>query len=133
MLDHLGIGVRDYPAAKRFYERALAPLGMCLIMESPPEHQPLACGFGKGGNPEFWIADESPATGLHVAFAVQDRSTVDAFHAEALAAGGRDNGGPGLRPQYHPNYYAAFVWDLDGNNIEAVCHGPGEAADQTRV
>jgi len=129
----MGLGVKDYVAAKAFYERALAPLGYGVIMEVTPEMKgggPAACGFGRDGKPDFWIADEQPATGLHVAFTAADRATVRDFHAAALAAGGRNNGGPGLRPEYHPNYYGAFVWDLDGNNVEAVCHDPGDAADQ---
>ncbi len=134
MIDHLGIGVKDYAAAKRFYQRALAPLGYALMMEITPEMKgggAAACGLGRDGKPDFWIADEDPATNLHIAFTAEDRAAVDAFHAAALAAGGRDNGAPGVRAQYHPNYYGAFVWDLDGNNVEAVCHAPGDAADQT--
>lgn len=134
MIDHLGIGVKDYAAAKRFYEQALSPLGYAPMMEATAEQTSggaAACGFGRDGKPDFWIADEQPATGLHIALTAEDRATVNAFHAAAIAAGGRDNGAPGLRPHYHPNYYAAFVWDLEGNNIEAVCHKPGDAADQT--
>ena len=82
-----------------------------------------ACGFGKNGKPEFWIGSDGKTTPpLHVAFVVDDRAAVRAFHEAALRAGGRDNGAPGLRPQYHPNYYGAFVFDLDGHNVEAVCH-----------
>ena len=125
VIDHLAFGVRDYAAAKAFYIAALKPLGMRLLTEvaQNSEGQP-ACGFGRE-EPIFWIAGDHPATGLHFAFTVEERATVDAFHAAALAAGGRDNGAPGLRPQYDPDYYAAFVWYLDGNNIEAVCHTPG--------
>lgn len=136
MIDHMGVGVKDYAAARRFYHQALAPLGYGVVMEAAPEpteNGHSACGFGPEGRPAFWIADEHPATGLHLAFQAADRAAVDAFHAAALAAGGRDNGGPGLRPRYHPNYYAAFVWDLDGNNVEAVCHAPGAMQDQTGV
>ena len=120
-LDHVGLDVRDYEASKRFYEQALAPLGMTLLMEPVPE----VGGFG-GDFPFFWIAkrDRGPQTGVHVAFAAKDREMVDAFHAAALAAGGTDNGGPGVREIYHPNYYGAFVLDPDGNNVEAVCHKP---------
>jgi len=85
---------------------------------------PSGVGFGKDGKPTFWIADREVSGPVHVAFVSFDRSTVDAFHAAALAAGGHDNGKPGLRPQYHPSYYGAFVYDPDGNNIEAVCHRP---------
>lgn len=134
MLDHFGMGVRDYPAARAFYARTLEPLGMTLAMETTAaEHGHDACGFGRSGNPKFWVSDGAASTALHIAFRAQDRQSVDAFHAAALSAGGLDNGGPGLRPGYHPHYYAAFVWDLDGNNIEAVCHAPGDAADQRGV
>ena len=120
-LDHVGIDISDYEASKAFYERALAPLGMKLIME------PVSgvAGFGHDF-PFFWIGQRglSPESGTHVAFRVDDRATVDAFHAAALEAGGTDNGGPGLREIYHPHYYGAFVLDPDGNNVEAVCHTP---------
>lgn len=124
-LDHVGIAVSDFGRARAFYVTALAPLGIEVGMEvNAPGYQ--GSGFGKGGKPDFWIgAHGGPASGpIHVAFTARDRGAVDAFHAAALAAGGRDNGAPGLRPQYHPNYYGAFVFDLDGNNIEAVCHAP---------
>ena len=123
MLDHLGLNVTDYATSKAFYERALAPLGLeCLL-----EPLPVACGFGspEERKPFFWISTRGPAqTGVHVAFAVPDRATVDAFHAAALAAGATDNGGPGIREIYHPNYYGAFVLDPNANNVEAVCHRP---------
>ena len=128
IIDHFGFGVSDYARAKAFYTAALAPLGISLVMEVTPEHtggKVWACGFGKGGKPEFWIGSDgltTPAT--HVAFAVESRAAVRAFYEAALRAGGKDNGAPGLRPQYHPNYYGAFVRDLDGHNIEAVCHTP---------
>ena len=120
-LDHIGLDVGDYEVSKAFYERALAPLGMKLIMEPAP----FICGFGHDF-PFFWIAKRGhgPDSGVHVAFRVDDRDTVDAFHAAALAAGARDNGEPGVRELYHPHYYGAFVLDPDGNNIEAVCHKP---------
>ncbi len=109
----------DYAASKAFYENALAPLGMRVLMEPVPE----VGGFGDDF-PFFWIAqrDRGPDSGTHVAFTAEDRETVDAFHSAALAAGGRDNGEPGVREIYHPHYYAAFVLDPDGNNVEAVCH-----------
>jgi catechol 2,3-dioxygenase-like lactoylglutathione lyase family enzyme len=120
-LDHVGLDVSDYEASKSFYEQALAPLGMKLMME------PIVgvCGFGDDF-PFFWIGKRGigPQSGTHVAFRVDDRATVDAFHAAALAAGGTDNGGPGVREIYHPHYYGAFVLDPDGNNVEAVCHTP---------
>ena len=127
IVDHVGFGVSDYPRAKRFYTEALAPLGFALVMEVSPEQNEggkvWACGFGKNGKPEFWIGSDGKTTPpLHVAFVVDDRAAVRAFHEAALRAGGRDNGAPGLRPQYHPNYYSAFVFDLDGHNVEAVCH-----------
>ncbi len=120
-LDHVGLDVSDYAASMAFSEGALAPLGMKLIMEPVPE----LGGFGDDF-PFFWIGkrDRGPDSGVHVAFAVEDRETVDAFHEAALAAGGTDNGGPGVREIYHPNYYGAFVLDPDGNNVEAVCHRP---------
>ncbi len=122
MLDHVGFGVSDYERSKAFYERALAPLGLTLLMEPVAG----AAGFGANGKPFFWIETRGPAVrgGLHVAFAVERRETVDAFHAAALEAGATDNGGPGVREIYHPNYYGAYVLDPDGNNIEAVCHQP---------
>lgn len=129
-IDHMGFGVGDYPAARRFYEAALGPLGIAVVLEGG-EH---GCGLGRNGKPDIWLAPGgAPKTSggdLHLAFSAERREQVDAFHAAALAAGGRDNGPPGLRPQYHPDYYAAFVHDADGNNLEAVCHSPGDAADQ---
>ena len=121
-LDHVGLDVSDYAASRAFYEQALAPLGIELMMEPAPE----IGGFG-ADFPFFWIArrQRGPDSGVHVAFRVDDRATVDAFHEAALAAGGTDNGGPGVRELYHPSYYGAFVLDLDGNNVEAVCHKPG--------
>jgi catechol 2,3-dioxygenase-like lactoylglutathione lyase family enzyme len=121
MLDHMGFAVSDYGRSKTFYEQALAPLGIALLMEPAPG----AAGFGKDGKPFFWIeSGEARGGGLHVAFAADDRETVDAFHVAALEAGGTDNGAPGVREMYHPNYYGAYILDLDGNNIEAVCHKP---------
>jgi catechol 2,3-dioxygenase-like lactoylglutathione lyase family enzyme len=122
MLDHVGFTVSDYERSKAFYTDALAPLGLTLLMEPVA----AAAGFGKDGKPFFWIeARGKVVTGyLHVAFAVDDRATVDAFHAAALEAGGKDNGAPGVREIYHPHYYGAYVRDPDGHNIEAVCHKP---------
>ncbi|MGH2941028.1 MAG: VOC family protein [Solirubrobacterales bacterium] len=117
MYDHIGIDVSDYGRSKAFYEAALAPLGVTLQME-PGE---TMAGFGQD-RPAFWVMERTPPPGgAHIAFAAEDRATVDAFHAAGLAAGGADNGAPGVREAYHPNYYAAFVTDPDGNNIEAVC------------
>lgn len=127
MLDHVGIPVSDYARSVAFYTRALAPLGIGPVMEVTPEMtgHGSAAGFGHDGNAYFWFGDDgAPGQHTHVAFAVDNRAKVDAFHAAALAAGGRDNGAPGLRPHYHAHYYAAFVLDDDGHNIEAVCHLP---------
>jgi catechol 2,3-dioxygenase-like lactoylglutathione lyase family enzyme len=121
MLDHVGLPVSDYARSKAFYEHALAPLGIELMME--PMGQ--AAGFGKDGKPFFWIETRRGAVqNVHVAFAADDRATVDAFHAAAVEAGGSDNGAPGVRDIYHPSYYGGYVLDPDGNNIEAVCHKP---------
>jgi len=123
MIDHVGFGVRDYAASKAFYTQALAPLGITLIMEV----MEAAAGFGRDGKPFFWLEERrTPITGLHVAFDAEDRDTVHAFHAAGLAAGGTDNGAPGPREIYHPNYYGAYVLDPDGNNVEAVCHRPAQ-------
>jgi catechol 2,3-dioxygenase-like lactoylglutathione lyase family enzyme len=120
MFDHVGLNVRDYAASRAFYEQALVPLGYRVVMALDKWK---ACGFGIAQKPEFWIFQREPyGTGMHIAFACPDRTTVDAFHAAAVAAGGRDNGAPGVRDVYHPTYYGAFVLDPDGNNAEAVCH-----------
>jgi catechol 2,3-dioxygenase-like lactoylglutathione lyase family enzyme len=127
MLDHVSLTVADTGRSKAFYDAALAPLGIAVIFAAPADAtgQVTAMGYGSEGRPYFWIGRGEPATGrAHVAFTAQDRATVDAFHAAGMAAGGRDNGGPGVRPHYHPNYYGAFVLDPDGHNIEAVCHTP---------
>ena len=120
-LDHVGLDVSDYDASKAFYDGALAPLGISLMMEPAP----LIGGYGDEF-PFFWIAQRNrgPDSGVHVAFRVEDRAMVDAFHEAAVGAGGKDNGGPGPREIYHPHYYGAFVLDPDGNNVEAVCHTP---------
>ena len=127
MIDHMGIGVSDFAASKRFYDAALAPLGMGKAMEVTPEQSGgyHGIGYGPDGKPVFWIGNDGlRGSGIHVAFAAPSRAAVDAFYAAAMAAGGRDNGAPGLRPHYHPDYYGAFVLDPDGLNIEAVCHAP---------
>jgi len=128
VVDHFGLGVSDYARAKSFYSESLAPLGITLVMEVTPEQSPgkvWACGFGKAGKPEFWIGSDGKTTPpTHIAFVAESRAEVRAFHEAALRAGGRDNGAPGLRPQYHSTYYGAFVLDLDGHNVEAVCHRP---------
>jgi catechol 2,3-dioxygenase-like lactoylglutathione lyase family enzyme len=121
MLDHVSLGVSDFGRSTVFYDRALAPLGLSVLFGD-------GATFGGYGDarPFFWIGrpEGEASARAHVAFAAQDRATVDAFYAAAIAAGGRDNGPPGLRLQYQPNYYGAFVFDPDGNNIEAVCRGP---------
>jgi catechol 2,3-dioxygenase-like lactoylglutathione lyase family enzyme len=119
VIDHVTLGVSDLDRARDFYDRALAPLGLKRITGADREF----AGYGVPGKGYFWIgpAKEAP-TGTHVAFATSDRATVHAFHEAALAAGGRDNGAPGPRPQYAPTYYGAFVLDPDGHNIEAVCY-----------
>ena len=127
MIDHIGFPVSDYETSKAFYAKALAPLGYGLLMEVPVnEMDAPAAGFGIGGNPDFWIGGEGGVGNpVHVAITARDRAAVDAFYQAAIAAGGEDNGAPGLRPQYGANYYAAFVLDPDGHNIEAVCYTPG--------
>jgi catechol 2,3-dioxygenase-like lactoylglutathione lyase family enzyme len=120
MIDHVTANVGDFGQAKRFYEQALAPLGYSVQMEFPD-----AAGFGTGqGIPDFWISSKPDRGATHVAFTAPDRAAVDAFHEAALAAGGADNGAPGIRAHYHETYYAAFVHDPDGNNVEAVTHRP---------
>jgi catechol 2,3-dioxygenase-like lactoylglutathione lyase family enzyme len=127
MIDHIELTVADYGASRAFYAEALRPLGIERVMEVAPKQGATgwACGFGSDGKPFFWIGEGAAVDhGCHVAFAAATRAEVDAFHAAALAAGARDNGSPGLRPQYHANYYGAFVRDLNGWNLEAVCHAP---------
>src|SRR5262245_16076782 len=118
MIDHLSLYVSDFARSKRFYEAALAPLGYKTLMEFPG---PVA-GLGADGKPDFWLAPGKLGHTMHIAFTAAERAVVDAFYRAAITAGGQDNGGPGLRREYHPNYYGAFVLDPDGNNIEAVCH-----------
>jgi catechol 2,3-dioxygenase-like lactoylglutathione lyase family enzyme len=125
MMDHIGLAVADFERSKSFFVNALAPLDITLIMEVTAEQTggDAHAGFGAERKAFFWIGNgKKPTSGVHVAFAAKSRSQVDAFHQAAMTAGGRDNGPPGLRPQYHPNYYGAFILDADGNNIEAVCH-----------
>lgn len=120
IIDHIGFIISDYETSKQFYSRCLEPLGIKMVMEVQGW-----VGFGKTGKPEFWFgAGENPHQPLHIAFSADKREQVDQFYQVALAAGGRDNGAPGIREIYHPNYYGAFVLDPDGHNIEAVCHQP---------
>jgi catechol 2,3-dioxygenase-like lactoylglutathione lyase family enzyme len=128
MIDHTGIAVSDFGKSKAFYAHALAPIGYKLLMELPAAstgHSDVA-GFGAPPKPDFWIAGgKANVPPIHVAFRVATRTLVDAFYNAAIAAGGRDNGAPGVRPHYHPTYYGAFVLDPDGHNIEVVCHDAG--------
>jgi catechol 2,3-dioxygenase-like lactoylglutathione lyase family enzyme len=118
MLDHLGFSVSNVATSKRFFAAALAPLGVFVVMEG--EH---GVGLGKNGKPSLWLAPaEGPIGRMHIAFTAERRADVDAFYKAALSAGGKDNGSPGLRTNYHPNYYGAFVIGPDGHNVEAVCH-----------
>jgi catechol 2,3-dioxygenase-like lactoylglutathione lyase family enzyme len=121
MLDHVTIGVRDVGQSIKFYDLALAPLGISRLYAEGD----IFAGYGIRPKAFFWIGTrEERQTGAHIAFVAADRATVDRFYEAAIAAGGRDNGAPGIRPNYHPNYYGAFVLDPDGHNIEAVCHLP---------
>jgi catechol 2,3-dioxygenase-like lactoylglutathione lyase family enzyme len=121
MLDHITIGVSDIGRSKKFYDQALRPLGITRLYAEGAQY----AGYGISPKAFFWIGRRDiPQTGARIAFAARDRSTVDRFYDEAIAAGGRDNGAPGIRPNYHPDYYGAFVLDPDGHNIEAVCHSP---------
>jgi catechol 2,3-dioxygenase-like lactoylglutathione lyase family enzyme len=133
VIDHLGMPVSDLARATEFYLKALEPLGYGIVMQVSAEEtgHGAAVGFGppgkaadfQSGKPSFWIGEGERLGGhIHVAFLAPSRAAVDAFYRAALAAGGKDNGKPGLRPHYHANYYGAFVLDLDGHNIEAVCH-----------
>lgn len=126
MIDHITFGVSDYARSTAFYDAALAPLGLKQLFKVPVEHSGGVHSVGYGdARPFFWIAEQDATRGkLHIALSAKTRAEVDAFHAAALAAGGTDNGGPGVRPHYHPSYYGAFVLDPDGHNIEAVCHAP---------
>jgi len=125
MIDHISVAVSNFDASKKFYAQALAPLGYALLMEFPPEQTggKGVAGFGEPAKPDFWIGGGgASAPPSHIAFHAANRKVVDDFYKAAIAAGGRDNGAPGLRVHYHPNYYGAFVFDPDGHNIEAVCH-----------
>ena len=119
MLDHVTIGVSDFAKARDFYDKALAPLGVTRLYSDGVHF----AGYGEAPRAYFWIgARDAVRSGAHIAFAAKTRAEVDAFYRAALAAGGRDNGAPGIRAEYSPTYYGAFVLDPDGHNIEAVCH-----------
>lgn len=125
IINHIELPVAEAEGARRFYEAALAPLGLTLVISIDPArtaHGGVRYGFGKNGYPSLWIHQQTGAElPIHIAFTADDRPAVDAFHAAALANGGTDNGAPGIRERYHANYYAAYVLDPDSNNIEAVC------------
>lgn len=127
MIDHTGVTVSNGKRSRKFYEQALAPLGYKVLMEVPPEFTGGAMVYGMGAPPmpDFWVNEGTPQKPhVHVAFRAKNHAAVDAFYKAALAAGGTDNGPPGPRPQYHKDYYGAFVTDFDGHNIEACCHDP---------
>ena len=120
VLDHVALNVTDYDRSRAFYLQALEPLGIGIVMEMA---EMKGLGLGDGGKPYLWVCERGvPSTSTHVALAAPDAAAVDAFYEAAIAAGGVDNGPPGSRPHYHDAYYAAFVLDPDGNNVEAVCH-----------
>lgn len=123
MFDHVKFGVSDFAASKHFFLKALEPLGVAIIAEGEPTYGVELCAKGNDTSLCLFQTDEKPAH-LHLAFVAETREQVDAFYHAALAAGGMDNGAPGLRPQYNANYYAAFVIGPDGHNVEAVCHEP---------
>ena len=127
IIDHMGLTVSRYDEALSFYQEALAPLGISIVMQVKAEESGgyQGAGFGRDGKPSFWVqGGEKTAPRIHVAFVAESRAAVHAFYQATLAAGGTDNGAPGVRAEYHPNYYGAFVLDPDGHNIEAVCHRP---------
>ncbi len=118
MIDHVHLNVSDFDGARAFYTQALAPLGVEVVMEFPG-----TAGLGNTQKPDLWISErDEPSSPVHVAISASDRAAVDAFFEAAIAAGGTDNGAPGMRPDYHPRYYGAFVLDPDGHNVEAVTH-----------
>jgi len=120
MIDHIGLPVANLETSVTFYTKALAPLGYVLVKSI----ENYAAGFGIGGKPDFWLGAGKPTDNIHVAIRAAGRAEVRAFYEAALAAGGKDNGPPGVRELYHPSYYGAFILDPDGHNIEAVCHEP---------
>jgi catechol 2,3-dioxygenase-like lactoylglutathione lyase family enzyme len=131
VIDHIGVGVRDYEESVAFYSAALGPLGLELVAETDTDNR--AAGFGYRGRDDFWIHEGRPAGRAHIAFEAQSQEQVDGFHAAAIDAGGRDNGPPGLRGEYSATYYAAYILDPNGNNIEAVFHGGAPSEKGHRV
>ena len=130
MLDHVTIGVSDLEQSKQFYDSALQPLGIARLYAETDRF----AGYGVRPKAFFWIGSRGAIkTGAHIAFTANDRATVDRFFEAAIAAGGKDNGAPGIRPHYHANYYGAFVLDPDGHNIEAVCHAPQDGATSAQL
>ena len=133
MIDHLSLAVNDMAKSRQFYDAVLEPLGYGRVMDFDHAGKVFS-GYGPAKKPAFWIyggyGTAHPGPGAHVAFLAPNRPAVDAFHRQALARGGRDEGKPGLRPDYHANYYGAFVFDPDGHKLEAVCHAPGTFTDQ---
>ncbi len=133
MLDHVSYAVTDIDKARAFYDAVLGTLAYKRLMNFEDSGKVFS-GYGVTGKPQFWIyggyGKAVPGTGAHLAFVAPDRPSVDAFHREALARGARDEGKPGLRPEYHANYYGAFVFDPDGHKLEACCHLPGKFEDQ---
>lgn len=128
-IDHMSLNVEDFDKARKFYAAALAPLRIKVLMEFPMDNGTKIMGLGADGKPFLWIAGGQRSTPrVHIAFSAESRDQVDAFYAAAMAAGATDNGPPGLRPHYHKTYYAAFVLDPEGHNIEAVTHAPAKAA-----
>jgi catechol 2,3-dioxygenase-like lactoylglutathione lyase family enzyme len=117
IIDHVGLSLSDYEASKKFFSKALAPLGISLLIEAQGRS-----GYGKGGKPGFWFGEGDKQVPMHIAFTADSWEQVRGFYKAALEAGGRDNGAPGVRSKYHPDYYAAFIIGPDGHNIEAVCH-----------
>lgn len=120
MIDHITLHVSDFAKSKEFYLAALQPLGYATVME----FEGFGVGMGVNGKPDFWIKGDGAGKPTHISFRADSRKAVDEFYDAAIAAGATDNGMPGLRAHYHPNFYGAFIFDLDGNNIEAVCHDP---------
>jgi catechol 2,3-dioxygenase-like lactoylglutathione lyase family enzyme len=133
-IDHISLSVADFDKAKAFYAAALAPLRIGVLMEFPMDNGEKVMGLGADGKAFLWISGGGKATHAHIALRAESRDQIDAFHRAALAAGGADNGAPGLRPHYHANYYAAFVLDPEGHNIEAVMHAaPARRATKAKA